>query len=126
MRRDMIKGNPKWLEEIMALVRESERIWERVNWEKFRNSKGAQRQSDITRAWGRIQTHKEYTEDWEKEADRGRTEWSTRHGFYQPTQGRYGLVFWRCGYEDYISKDCQKSWGCYSMGKVREMQKEGP
>lgn len=45
------------------------------------------------------------------EEDPTRRAWSTRHGFYKPTPGQYGLVCWTCGYEDHRATDCLTKWG---------------
>lgn len=48
-------------------------------------------------------------EEWEEDP-RGKA-WSTRHGFFKFTPGRYGLVCWICGYESHRAADCPTKWG---------------
>lgn len=48
---------------------------------------------------------KEQPEDWKKEADPNKMDWSLKHGFFTHTSSRYRLVCWTCNYEGHKARE---------------------
>lgn len=114
VRHDVLKEGPLRLSAAIELARESQGVWDKVKrcGKKQIPSQEAGRRGVGGRApvWKqRVKEEVDRAELWEE--DPNRRAWSTRHGFYKPTPGRYGLVCWTCGYEDHRAAECPTKWG---------------